>query len=90
MRDIHLCTTTSSRSPKPRARPSWMAYSASQWSKQALKLEETKEILRHANIQTTSDIDKGLPLEAKRAAQPRLVEFIRAEAKKSSDQTVSD
>jgi len=48
-----------------------------------LKLEETKEILRHANIQTTSDIYKGLPLEAKRAAQQRLVEFVRAEAKKS-------
>jgi integrase len=64
-------------------------HSVSQWGKQVLKLEETKEILRHANIQTTSNIYKGLPLEAKRAAQNRLVEFVREEAKKSMDETVS-
>jgi integrase len=64
-------------------------HSVAQWSKQALKLEETKEILRHANIQTTSDIYKGLPLEAKRAAQKRLVEFVREEAKKTLDPAVS-
>ena len=64
-------------------------HSVAQWSKQALKLEETKEILRHANIQTTSDIYKGLPLEAKRAAQKRLVEFVREEAKKKLDPAVS-
>jgi integrase len=64
-------------------------HSVSAWSKQALKLEETKAILRHASYQTASDIYKGLPLEAKRAAQQRLVEFVREEAKKSMDQTVS-
>jgi integrase len=64
-------------------------HSVSQWSKQALKLEETKEILRHASIQTTSDIYKGLPLEAKRAAQQRLVDFVREEAKKTLDPAVS-
>ena len=52
-------------------------------------MEETKEILRHANIQTTSDIYRGLPLEAKRAAQKRLVEFVREEAKKTLDPAVS-
>jgi len=64
-------------------------HSVSQWGKQALNLEETKEILRHSNIQTTSDIYKGLPLEGKREAQQRLVEFVRAEAKKSLDLAVS-
>lgn len=65
-------------------------HSVSQWGKQALSLEETKEILRHSNIQTTSDIYKGLPLEAKRAAQRRLIDFVRAEAKKSLDQAGSN
>jgi len=41
-----------------------------------LKLEETKELLRHSNVQTTSDIYGGLSLEAKREAQARLVEFV--------------
>jgi hypothetical protein len=40
-------------------------HSVSQWSKQALTIQEAKEILRHANIQTTGDIYAGLPLEAK-------------------------
>jgi hypothetical protein len=41
-----------------------------------LTLEETKELVRHANIQTTSDIYGGLSLDAKRAAQSRLVNFV--------------
>lgn len=64
-------------------------HSVSQWSKQSLTLQEAKELLRHANLQTTSDIYKGLPLSAKRAAQQRLVEFVQEEAKKSLDQTGS-
>ena len=52
-------------------------HSLSAWGKEALKLEETKELLRHSNVQTTSDIYGGLSLEAKRKAQARLVEFVR-------------
>jgi len=52
-------------------------HSLSSWGKEALKLEETKELLRHANLQTNSDIYGGLSLNAKRAAQDRLVEFVR-------------
>lgn len=51
-------------------------HSLSAWGKETLKLEETKELLRHANLQTTSDIYAGLTLEAKRAAQGRLVKFV--------------
>jgi integrase len=51
-------------------------HSLSAWGKEALKLEETKELLRHSNVQTTSDIYGGLSLEAKRAAQGRLVKFV--------------
>ena len=41
-----------------------------------MKLEETKELLRHSNVQTTSDVYGGLSLDAKRAAQGRLVKFV--------------
>jgi integrase len=51
-------------------------HSLSSWGKEALKLEETKELLRHSNVQTTSDIYSGLSLDAKRAAQDRLVKFV--------------
>jgi integrase len=51
-------------------------HSLSAWGKQALKLEETKELLRHSNVQTTSDIYGGLSLAAKRVAQDRLVKFV--------------
>ena len=51
-------------------------HSLSSWGKEALKLEETKELLRHSNVQTTSDIYGGLSLEAKRDAQDRLVKFV--------------
>jgi hypothetical protein len=37
-------------------------------------------LLRHSNIQTTSDIYGGLSLDAKRQAQLRLVEFVHAAA----------
>ena len=57
-------------------------HSLSSWGKQVLTLEETKELVRHANIQTTSDIYGGLSLDAKRAAQTRLVEFVREEGQK--------
>jgi hypothetical protein len=39
-----------------------------------LKVEETKEPLCHKNLKTTSELYGGLSLEAKRAAQPRLVD----------------
>ena len=48
-------------------------HSLSAWGKEALKLEETNELLRHSNIQTTSDIYGGLSLEAKRKAQANLI-----------------
>jgi len=57
-------------------------HSLSAWGKEALKLEETKELLRHSNVQTTSDIYGGLSLEAKRAAQDRLVKFVHQRAEK--------
>jgi integrase len=59
-------------------------HSLSSWGKEALKLEETKELLRHANLQTTSDIYGGLSLAAKRRAQNRLIRFIRESAAETS------
>jgi integrase len=64
-------------------------HSVSQWSKQALKLEETKAILRHGSYKTSSDIYKRLPLDAKRNAQARLVEFVHQKAKKPSETRAS-
>jgi len=52
-------------------------HSLTSWGKQALSLEETKELARHADIQTTSNIYGGLSLDAKRAAQSRLVKFVQ-------------
>ena len=60
-------------------------HSLTSWGKQVLTLEETKELARHSNIQTTSDIYGGLSLEAKRAAQTRLVEFVHASREKASE-----
>jgi len=59
------------------------------WGKAALKLSETKELARHANLATTSDIYGGLSLDAKRDAQTRLAEYVREEAKKSLGPAVS-
>ena len=56
------------------------------WGKQVLTLEETKELIRHANIQTTSDIYGGLSLDAKRAAQTRLVKFVNEEGEKAAEE----
>jgi integrase len=61
-------------------------HSLTSWGKQVLTLEETKELIRHANIQTTSDIYGGLSLDAKRAAQTRLVKFIREEGEKAAEE----
>jgi integrase len=61
-------------------------HSLSSWGKEALKLEETKELLRHSNVRTTSDIYGGLSLEAKRAAQDRLVKFVHQSGPKLSDE----
>lgn len=58
-------------------------HSFSSWGKEALKLEETKELLRHENLKTTSELYGGLSLDAKRAAQQRLVEFVKAKAAQS-------
>jgi len=66
-------------------------HSLSAWGKEALKLEETKELLRHSNVQTTSDVYGGLSLEAKRAAQGRLVKFVhRASRNERNDSANSD
>lgn len=59
------------------------------WGKAALKLQETKELARHANLGTTSDLYGGLSLDAKRNAQARLVEFVHQEAKKVSETSTS-
>jgi len=64
-------------------------HSLSSWGKQILTLEETKELVRHANIQTTSDVYGGLSIEAKRAAQDRLVEFVHRAAKKPPEGVAS-
>jgi integrase len=56
--------------------------SLASWGKQILTLQETKELSRPANLQTTSDIYGGLSLDAKRAAQERLVEFVHQAGKK--------
>lgn len=53
------------------------------WGKAALKLSETKELARHANLATTSDIYGGLSLDAKRDAQSRLAEYVYQEAEKA-------
>jgi len=52
-------------------------HSLSSWGKQVLTLEETKELLRHTDLQTTSNIYGGLSLDAKRKAQAKLIEFVR-------------
>jgi integrase len=59
------------------------------WGKSALKLDETKELARHQNLATTSDLYGGLSLGAKRNAQARLVEFVHQEAKKTSNARAS-
>lgn len=59
-------------------------HSLTSWGKQVLTLEETKELARHANIQTTSNIYGGLSLDAKRTAQSRLVTFVHEAGGKSS------
>ena len=59
-------------------------HSLTSWGKQVLTLEETKELARHANVQTTSDIYGGLSLDAKRTAQSRLVNFVLEAGAKSS------
>ena len=61
-------------------------HSLTSWGKQVLTLEETKELIRHANIQTTSDIYGGLSLDAKRAAQTRLVKFVHEEGEKAAEE----
>jgi integrase len=61
-------------------------HSLTSWGKQVLTLEETKELIRHANIQTTSDVYGGLSLDAKRAAQSRLVKFVNEEGEKAAEE----
>ena len=55
-------------------------HSLSSWGKQVLKLEETKELMRHQNLKTASELYGGLSLDAKRDAQQRLVEFVNNSA----------
>ena len=64
-------------------------HSLSARGKEVLSLEETKELARHANTQTTSDIYGGLSLGAKRAAQERLVKFVHQTAKKPPEKAAS-
>jgi integrase len=61
-------------------------HSLSSWGKEVLTLEETKELVRHANIQTTSDIFGGLSLDAKRTAQSRLVKFVDDAGENASEE----
>ena len=61
-------------------------HSFSSWGKEALKLEETKELLRHENLSTTSELYGGLSLEAKRQASERLVEYVKQAAQAESMQ----
>ncbi len=55
-------------------------HSLSSWGKEVLRLEEAKELLRHENLKTTSELYGGLSLEAKRSAQQRLVECVKSSA----------
>jgi integrase len=52
-------------------------HSVSSWGKAALKLEETKALIRHASLATTSELYGGMDMETKRAAQKRLVSFVK-------------
>lgn len=51
------------------------------WGKAVLKLEETKELVRHQDIQTTSNKYGELPLQAKRDASERLIEYVKQSAR---------
>jgi integrase len=55
-------------------------HSFSSWGKEALKLEETKELPRHENLSTTSELYGGLSPEAKRRASERLVQYVKQAA----------
>ena len=55
-------------------------HSVSSWGKESLKLGQTKELLRHANLATTSELYGDLNLDAKREAQGQLVAHIKASA----------
>ena len=55
-------------------------HSVSSWGKEALKLGQTKELLRHASLATTAELYGDLNLEAKREAQEELVAHIKASA----------
>jgi integrase len=55
-------------------------HSLSSWGKQVLKLEQTKELLRHEHLKTTSELYGCLPLEAKRVAQQQIEEFVKNSA----------
>jgi len=58
-------------------------HSFSAWGKEALKLE-TKELLRHENLSTTSELYGGLSLEAKRRASERSVQYVKQAAQVES------
>jgi integrase len=63
---------------------SWHSFrhSAARWAKAALKkLEDAKEMLRQADIASTSNLYGSMPLEDKRAVQRRLVRYIKRRAK---------
>lgn len=62
-------------------------HSFSSWGKEALKLEETKELLRHENLKTTSQIYGRMSLDAKRDAQQRLVEYVKTVAARAGEQS---
>jgi len=62
---------------------SWHSFrhSASRWAKGTLKLEDAKELLRHADIATTSNIYGRMPLEEKREIQQQVVQYVHEEAR---------
>jgi len=52
------------------------------WGKEVLKIDLTKELARQSDIATTSNIYGAVSLEAKRAAQDQIVDFVYQAAKK--------
>jgi integrase len=52
-------------------------HSVSSCGKASLKLDETKALLRHASLATTSEVYGGMDMETKRAAQQQLVTYVK-------------
>ncbi len=55
-------------------------HSFSSWSKDVLRREQTKELMRHQDPKTADQLYGGMSLDAKRAAQQCVVEHVKSEA----------